>query len=138
MNKKFFILLVILLIASTTFVSAQSNDTLKSAPDYSTGDFIVLEKLWVGDNDTARPDSITIDIIADGNVLQTVTLTKANNWQFSERLLCPINNTDGSKIVYTFKENGADDYELSSVENGDVDFSLTNTYIGKNNDNTTN
>ena len=133
MNKKILVFVVILIITSITFVSAQSNDSVKSAFDQSTVDFLTLEKEWVGDNESVRPDSITVDVLADGQLLETVSISKSNNWKYNGRSLFPINDTDGNEVKYTFKEHGADDYTLTFVKNGVLDYTLKNTYNGNSN-----
>ena len=138
MNKKFFILFVIILIASITFVSAQSDDSTKSAPDYSTADSLILHKSWSGDDSSFRPDSISVRVFADEKLLETVTITENDEWVYdSGRLLFPINNTDGSKVIYTFEEVGVDNYTLTYTENSELNFTLTNTYTENTSDNST-
>ena len=132
MNKKFLVLFVFLMIISITFVSAQGENSLKSAFDYSDANFLTLEKVWVGDNESVRPDSIDVDVIADGQLLETITLSKSNNWNYNGRVLFPINDTDGHAVTYTFSEHGADDYSLSYSKNGVLDYTLENTYVSNN------
>ena len=129
MNKKFGIMFVIIVIASLTFVSAQSNDSIKSDLDYSTADSLVLYKDWIGDNSSIRPDSVTVRVFADGELLETVTITQNDNRLYdSGRLLFPINNTNGSNVKYTFEEVGVDNYTFKYTENGELNFTLTNTF----------
>ena len=134
MNKKFGIMFVIIVIASLTFVSAQSNDSIKSDLDYSTADSLVLYKDWIGDNSSIRPDSVTVRVFADGELLETVTITQNDNRLYdSGRLLFPINNTNGSKVKYTFEEVGVDNYTFKYTENGELNFTLTNTFTNQKN-----
>ena len=71
---------------------------------------ISLKKTWV-DNDDAdglRPESIKVKLYADGEYLDTITITKANNWQYI------INNLDkyknGKIINYTIEEELVNEY----------------------------
>ena len=71
---------------------------------------ISLKKTWV-DNDDAdglRPESIKVKLYADGEYLDTITITSANNWQYI------INNLDkyknGKIINYTIEEELVNDY----------------------------
>ena len=138
MNKNFIILVVIILTASVTFVSTQGSDTLKSELDYSDADSLVIHKLWIGDDSAVRPDSVTVRIFADGTLLETVSITQNNGWVYdSGRLLFPVNNTDGSKVKYTFEEVGVDNYSLKFSENDDLNYTLTNTYTKLTQDNST-
>ena len=134
MNKKFGIMFVIIVIASLTFVSAESNDSIRSDLDYSYADSLILYKDWIGDNSSIRPDSITVRVFADGELLETVTINQSNNWLYdSGRILFPLNNTDGSKVKYTFEEVGVDNYTFNYTENGELNFTLTNTLTNQKN-----
>lgn len=128
MDKKIIILCIILLIASTAFVSAKSDDAIKQDSDY---EILLIDMKWANDNDNLRPDSVTITVLRDGVENGTITLSKANNWKDTTRLILPIYDDNGNAIEYTFKQSGADDYSLSVVKNRDLDYTLTNTYINK-------
>ena len=128
MRKKIIVAFIILLIAFVSVVSATSDNDVKEDSDY---EIINVEKLWVGDNDTVRPDSINIEILRDNNVVGQFRLTKAMNWNDAIRLTLPIHDDDGNKIEYTFRESGASDYEFKFQKNSDLNYTLTNTYIKK-------
>ena len=129
MNKKFILLAIFVLIASVMFVSAQGENSLKSDFNSSSYDVISIDINWVGDTDDLRPDAVDVDIIADGTKLETVTITKTNNWKLTTRLLCPASNDDGSDVVYNFTESDLDNYTLTKVvKNGVLDYTLTNQY----------
>ena len=142
MIKKFLILAIFILIASVMFVSAQEEDSLKSDFNSSSYGMISINIDWVGDTGDLRPDAVQVDIIADGTKLDTVTITKANNWKLTTRVLCPASNDDGSDVVYNFTESGLNNYDLRNVvKNGVLDYTLTNQYNASdslNNDTTNN
>ena len=126
MNKKFLLIAVILLIFSVGIVSAHGNDTIKKDSDY---EILLLEKTWVNDDVSLRPDSVIIHIYADGELKRTIILLKNNDWKPLERVVLPIYNDNGDEIEYTFKENNADGYVLSEVVKNDIlDYTLVNKY----------
>ena len=81
-------------------------------------------KTWVdADNqDGFRPESITINLLADGEVIETVTVTEADNWSWSFENL-PKYRDHGTLIVYSVTEEAIDEY--STEYNG---FNVTNTH----------
>ena len=81
-------------------------------------------KTW-NDNDNQdgkRPESITINLLADGVVIQTITVTEADNWSWSFENL-PKYRDHGTEIVYTVTEDVVDEY-VTEI-NG---FNVTNTH----------
>ncbi len=62
-------------------------------------------KSWVDDNDRdgLRPDEITVNLLADGTVIDTVTTTEADEWTYSFTDLLKYRDS-GVEIVYTVEE----------------------------------
>ncbi|MCC8142224.1 MAG: Cna B-type domain-containing protein [Lachnospiraceae bacterium] len=81
-------------------------------------------KTWNDDNDKygKRPESITIHLTANGEEIETVTVTEANDWKWSFADLDKY-DSDGKTIVYTITEDTVEGYETSV--NG---YDVTNTY----------
>ena len=81
-------------------------------------------KTWVdADNqDGFRPESITIHLLSDGIVIDTITVTEADGWAWSFENL-PKYKDQGIEIVYSITEEGVEDY--STEYNG---FNVTNTH----------
>lgn len=82
-------------------------------------------KTWV-DNDNAkntRPESITIDLWADGNVVDSKTVTATDDWKWTFEGLVKKNQA-GNDITYTVKEGEIPDY-ISEVSGCNV----KNTYV---------
>ncbi len=80
-------------------------------------------KTW-NDNDNQdgiRPASITINLLADGNVVATKTVTAAENWAWSFADLPKFNN--GAEIVYTVEEAAVEGY-TAAVDG----YNITNTH----------
>lgn len=95
-----------------------------------------VSKVWAGDENTnARPDSIVVDIFADGELAETVTLNEDNGWAYSwtseNAAEWSVEERDvpaGYKVVY--RGNGADfeivnTYENSSSTAGGTDSKIT-------------
>ncbi len=82
-----------------------------------------VRKIWADDGHTAqRPASVTVQLLRDGVVYDTVTLSRANNWYYDWSALDP-------NSVWTVVELTPSDYWASVTrENGE--FFITNTYSG--------
>ena len=81
-------------------------------------------KTWVDndDQDGARPESITINLLKGGEVIKTVTVTEADGWAWSFENL-PKYENHGKLIEYAITETAVEDY--STEYNG---FNVTNTH----------
>ncbi|GAB2026310.1 Cna B-type domain-containing protein [Lactovum odontotermitis] len=94
-----------------------------SEPDSDTVDIPVF-KVWKDSSnaDKIRPATITVNLLADGKIVQTKEFGDADNWQYTFRNL-PRYNTPGQPIVYTITENPVPGYssEISAT-------SITNTH----------
>ena len=86
-----------------------------------------VNKVWNDENnrDNLRPDSISVQLIADGEVVETITLSEANNWNHQWENLPE--NKDGKKIVYTVKEIQVNGYTSSVNEDNGI-ITITNTH----------
>ncbi len=63
-----------------------------------------VEKVWVGDTEDIRPESIEVQLFADGTSYgETVALNKENSWSYTWTDL-PKVNADGEDVVYTVEE----------------------------------
>jgi len=82
-------------------------------------------KTWVDNNDQdgIRPESIVINLLADGAVIDTKTVTAADSWSWSFTKL-PIYRDGGIEIVYTITEEAVTGY-TTEIDGYDV----TNTHI---------
>ncbi len=86
---------------------------------------IVGSKTWDdADNaDGVRPDSITIHLLADGEEVDSATVTADDNWAWSFKDLAKYQSDGTTEIVYTITEDAVDDYD-TTVNSYDV----TNTH----------
>ena len=73
------------------------------------------------DQDGKRPDSIKVNLLANGKVVQSKTVKASDNWKYSFTNLPEFEN--GKKISYTVTEDQVKDY--STTVNG---YNLTNSY----------
>ncbi|MCD8208248.1 MAG: Cna B-type domain-containing protein, partial [Bacteroidales bacterium] len=73
------------------------------------------------DQDGKRPESITINLLADGESIDSVTVTEADEWAWSFTGLPKYAN--GDEITYTITEDEVDEYTT------EIDgFDVTNSY----------
>ena len=81
-------------------------------------------KTWVDENnlDGSRPASITINLLANGVIIDTKTVTEADDWAWTFSDLPRYKN--GEEIVYTITEEAVAGYE--TVVDG---FNVTNTHV---------
>ena len=81
-------------------------------------------KTWddADDQDGKRPESITINLLADGEKVDSVTVTEADDWKFEFKGV-PKYNDDFEEIEYTVTEETVDGYETEIT-----DFDVTNTH----------
>ena len=89
-------------------------------------------KTWDDNNDAAglRPESITIEVLRDGDIIDFIEVTEDDNWQFSITL--PKYKTGTTEAyVYTIEEETVYEYgaTYSKSTSGDViTYNVTNTY----------
>ena len=89
-----------------------------------------VNKLWddANDQDGLRPDSITVQLYANGIVIDTITLNAANMWTVTFNDL-PVTTAEGTAIVYTVDETVPEGYTKDIVGNAAADsFTITNTH----------
>ena len=81
-------------------------------------------KTWYDGNDRygKRPDSIKVQLLANGVVSDTKDVTEANNWSYKFDEL-PRFDEDDKEITYTIDEEKVDNY-IKKVDG----YNLTNTY----------
>ena len=85
---------------------------------------IVGKKIWVDDDNAEgmRPDSITINLLADGKTTETKTVSEDDDWSWMFEAL-PETLASGKKITYSVVEEEVEDY--TSESSG---YSIINTY----------
>ncbi|MBQ8564021.1 MAG: Cna B-type domain-containing protein, partial [Firmicutes bacterium] len=85
---------------------------------------VTVNKVWSDDNDAAgkRPGSITVQLLKDGNVYDTKTLSSSNSWKASWYGLSIYS-------TWTVSEEAVTDYASSITGNGTSSVTITNTYV---------
>ncbi|MCI8601741.1 MAG: doubled motif LPXTG anchor domain-containing protein [Oscillospiraceae bacterium] len=81
---------------------------------------VSVNKVWVGDTAANRPASITVNLLRNGEVYDTVTLSAGNGWHASW------NNLDGDSR-WSVEEADVPEGYISSVR-GTSAFTITNTF----------
>lgn len=100
-------------------ISAQPKPDVRP-PQSSDLDYSVT-KLWKNDSSMIRPKNIEVDIIRNGAVVKTVTLSSDNNWYYSW------NAEDDGSIWTVAERNIAEGYKVT-IENNQTHFSIVNSF----------
>lgn len=82
-----------------------------------------VQKVWKGDSEKDRPDSITVVILKDGREYDRQQLSSSNNWSCSWEY-------DGSAVFSVKEESVPEGYSVRVTQNG-TEFSVTNTRSGQ-------
>ncbi len=96
---------------------------------------IKVSKLWDDKDDfnKLRPTSVTINLLANEEPIDTVILDESNEWKYEFKEL-DVFDEDGNEINYTVTEEIVHEYDtdiLGDMENG---FVVRNTYYGEGDD----
>ncbi|RKJ17333.1 Cna B-type domain-containing protein, partial [Butyricicoccus sp. 1XD8-22] len=86
---------------------------------------VTVTKGWKDDNSKDRPDHITVHLLQNNKVIDTVKVTAANDWTYEFNDLEAYDN-NGVAYEYSVKEEAIEGYE-SAVEGYDI----TNLRVGK-------
>lgn len=86
---------------------------------------IKVQKVWKDDgNENKRPDNITVQLIENGNIVDTVTLGRENNWEHTWESL------NGKSVWQITESNVPENYTVTVTKEGSV-YIFTNTYSQK-------
>ena len=90
-----------------------------------------MSAVWVdtNDQDGYRPDDVTINLVKNGTIIDTVTLSDENNWTYSWTGLDKY--SDGQVIDYTVTENAVAEYtiNITKATDGTFTYTITNTHV---------
>ncbi len=75
-----------------------------------------------GNRDGKRPEAITVNLLKNGNIIDTITVTEAQGWSWSFEALPRFEN-GGNEIVYSVTENAVEGYTASYSG-----YDITNSY----------
>ena len=87
-----------------------------------------VKKVWSdSDNDEGfRPDDVTVNLLADGEVIDTVTLSDDNDWSYEWTKLDGF--ASGEEIIYTVTEDKVENYSTRiDKEENTYNFTITNS-----------
>ncbi|MFH5836136.1 Cna B-type domain-containing protein [Proteiniclasticum sp. C24MP] len=100
---------------------------------------IDVSKIWLDDNATgARPSSVTIYLLANGNQVDSIQLTAEGSWKhtFIDK---PAYDTEGKAITYTITEGEVpgyigtvDGFEVTNVRVGTTEVSVDKVWMDDN------
>jgi nitrogen fixation protein len=88
-----------------------------------------ITKVWMDNNNTdgVRPSSVTVVLVADGNVVGFAVLDASDDWSASFENL-PVYK-DGNMIEYSVEEISVANYTTAISVNGAHDFTVVNTHV---------
>ena len=123
----------------TVKVEKNNDGTLKATADYGeTGEIefknyytlidISVRKIW-DDNDNQdgkRPESITVNLLVNGDSVDSTTVSADDNWEYSFTNLPKYEN--GQEIVYTVSENEVAGYQSEISGDATAGFIIKNSY----------
>lgn len=100
--------------------------TITNRKETTTPDNIsaTVKKVWASDNESSRPQSVTIDFLKNNQVVESVVLNAANNWQYTWQNLSATDQ-------YSVKESNVPSGYTMKTEmrrvNNNWEFVVTNT-----------
>jgi hypothetical protein len=101
-------------------VQAYSKSSCEATPESPRTTRVNVTKVWKGDTQQARPESIKVQLIRDGEVYDTATLDAGNNWKHSWGGL------DASHDWLVREKSVPKGYAVA-VERDSTDVTITNT-----------
>lgn len=109
-------------------IAVHAKNTPEENPDTPEDDVTERRvlKVWSGDAEQVRPEEIIIQLIKNGEVYDTVTLSADNNWRYVWNSL-PQYNDQGVKNQWGVIEKTIEDYRVSVTIEGTT-FVVTNSY----------
>lgn len=92
---------------------------------------IHVNKVWEdnGNQDKIRPESIIVNLLADGNVVDNARLSEDNHWEHTFNDLDLYNTETKNKIEYSVEEISVEGYTTVMAGNANDGFTITNTHV---------
>ncbi|MEJ8777092.1 Cna B-type domain-containing protein [Pseudogracilibacillus sp. ICA-222130] len=86
-----------------------------------------INKVWKEDDESVRPDTITVDLLQNDEIIETIDITAKDDWKYNFTELDTF-DSEGVAYKYTVQEHDIEGYKSSITEtkNG---FEITNTFI---------
>ncbi|MFW3579484.1 Cna B-type domain-containing protein, partial [Vagococcus fluvialis] len=109
--------------AALGFVITNTEDTPLTPIEPGTTS-VDVSKEWIGE----KQDSVTVNLLADGQKVDTIELNEGNDWKHTFTDLPVVHDiTDEEAIKYTVEEIDVDGYETSIAGSAALGFVITNT-----------
>lgn len=92
---------------------------------------LTVKKVWDDENYEKRPDSVTIQLLKDGAVQESVVLNSENGWSYTWKdLTSTYEGENGEKKVYgyTVNETNVPEGYTVKVSQSDAVYTVTNTH----------
>ena len=91
---------------------------------------ISVKKVWDDKEnyEGLRPDSVTINLYANGESVDSVELNEENEWKYTWSVLAY--DEDGEAIEYTIDEEKVEGYDTAILGNAEEGFTVINTHSG--------
>ncbi|WP_416147559.1 Cna B-type domain-containing protein [Salipaludibacillus sp. HK11] len=96
---------------------------------------VAVTKAWLDDESEDRPTSITVDLLQNGAVYETVDMTADNDWQYQFDYLAAYDE-NGQSITYTVEEHEVDGYttlvngyDITNVRSGETSIEVTKSWL---------
>ena len=89
---------------------------------------VEVKKVWDDSDNTEglRPDEVTVNLLADGEVIDTVALNEDNDWSYTWTKLDGF--ASGEEIIYTVTEDEVEHYSTRiDQEENTYNFTITNS-----------
>ena len=115
------------LFATSMYEKSSTDANSSSITNTAKKKEISVNKEWVDSNNSLglRPDSITIQLLKDSEIVEEVELSQTNNWTYVFKDLFEYEN--GDIVEYTIQEVPIDNYKSDISVNEDGSFIITNT-----------
>ncbi|MFW3579480.1 Cna B-type domain-containing protein, partial [Vagococcus fluvialis] len=109
--------------AALGFVITNTEDTPLTPIEPGTTS-VDVSKEWIGE----KQDSVTVNLLADGQKVDTIELNEGNDWKHTFTDLPVVHDiTDEEAINYTVEEVTVDGYKTSIAGSAALGFVITNT-----------
>ena len=117
-------------IETETGIKIAITNTLNESPEIPTTNLSVIKK-WNVPEGMKLPESILVNVYANGEAIDEAKLTAENNWMFTWEGLPKFDGDN--EIVYAVKEEPVDSYQTSvsnpvATDTG-MEITITNTFV---------
>ena len=114
-------------VLTGVYTPSRANSIASSITNTLKRTNLIVEKKWDDHNNILglRPNSVTIQLLKNGGVVDSVKLSASNNWKYEFKDLVEYDN--GIKNIYTINEITVNGYTSSQLKSGSS-IIITNTH----------